>query len=282
MKASDARVLLTGACGGIGQATTAVLTRAGAAVLLAGRSPARLSAQVRAVQARLPDAQVDWHEVDLQQAVSIAALAGQAADWRCNVVIHCAGVPEFGRFDTATPDRMAQVLSTNLLAPMLLSQSLLPHLKSLPRAQIICVGSVLGAIGLPGYSVYSASKFGLRGFSQALRRELRDTTVGVQYFGPRGTRTAFNSPEVDDYNRATGSAMDTPKAVASALLHLLESEAPERFLGFPEKLAVRLNGLAPALLDGAFNKHRASLPIRMQHTPLPPSHSHSEEMKNAH
>ncbi|MDR7093598.1 SDR family oxidoreductase [Hydrogenophaga laconesensis] len=280
MKASQARVLLTGACGGIGQATTAALTRAGAAVLLAGRSPARLSAQVRAVQARLPDVQLDWHEVDLQQSVSIAALARHAADWQCNVVIHCAGVPEFGHFDTTAPDRIAQVLSTNLLAPMLLSQALLPHLKSLPHAQIVCVGSVLGAIGLPGYSVYSASKFGLRGFSQALRRELHDTTVRVQYLGPRGTRTAFNSSEVNDYNRATGSATDPPKAVAQALLQLLEAETAERFLGFPEKLAVRLNGLAPTLLDGAFDKHRASLPMRMKHLPHAPSHS--EEMKNAH
>ena len=280
MKATQARVLLTGACGGIGQATTAALTRAGSAVLLAGRSPARLSAQARTVQARLPAAQVDWHEVDLQQAVSIAALARQAEEWQCNVVIHCAGVPDFGRFEATGSDRMAQVLNTNLLAPMLLTQALLPHLKSKPCAQIICVGSVLGAIGLPGYSVYSASKFGLRGFSQALRRELRDTPVRVQYLGPRGTRTAFNSPEVDEYNRATGSAMDAPKTVASALLQLLEAETPERFLGFSEKFAVRLNGLAPALLDGAFDKHRASLPIRMQPPPHHPSHP--EEMKNAH
>lgn len=278
MKAADARVLLTGANGGIGQAVAATLAGAGAAVMLAGRSPARLSAQTRALQQHKPAAQVDWHEVDLQQATSIATLARQAATWNCNVLVHCAGVAEFGHFDATGVERLSQVLHTNLLAPMVLTQSLLPHLRAQPHAQVICVGSVLGAIGLPGYSVYCASKFGLRGFAQALRRELADTAVRVQYLGPRSTRTAFNTPEVASYNRATGTAMDTPERVAQALLQVLQAGTAERFLGFPERLAARINGLAPAVLDGAFNKHRASLPKRPSQSP----HPIVEEMKNAH
>lgn len=278
MKATDARVLLTGANGGIGQAVAATLAGAGASVMLAGRSPARLAAQSRALQQHRPGAQVDWHEVDLQQATSINTLSTQAAGWNCNVLVHCAGVAEFGRFDATGVDRMSQVLHTNLLAPMVLTQSLLPHLRAQPHAQVICVGSVLGAIGLPGYSVYCASKFGLRGFAQALRRELADTAVRVQYLGPRSTRTAFNSEQVADYNRATGTAMDTPERVAQALLQMLEAGTAERFLGFPERIAARINGLVPVLLDGAFNKHRASLPTRSAHSPNPII----EEMNNAH
>ena len=278
MKAVDARVLLTGANGGIGQAVAAALVGAGASVMLVGRSPARLSAQARALQQRKPAAQVDWHEVDLQQARSITALATQAVAWNCNVLVHCAGVAEFGRFDATGVDRMSQVLHTNLLAPMVLTQSLLPHLRALPSAQVICVGSVLGAIGLPGYSIYCASKFGLRGFAQALRRELADTAVRVQYLGPRSTRTSFNTEEVTAYNKATGTAMDTPERVAQALLQMLEAGTAERFLGFPERIAARINGLAPVLLDSAFNKHRASL---QKHSPRSPNPI-TEEMKNAH
>lgn len=277
MKTSQARVLLTGASGGIGQAAAVALAQAGASLLLTGRSPARLSAQARALQQRMPAVQVDWHEVDLQRVDSIVSLAKQATDWRCNVLIHCAGVAEFGRFDTSSPDRMSRILNTNLLAPMVLTQALLPHLQSLPRAQVICVGSVLGAMGLPGFSVYCASKFGLRGFAQALRRELADTAVRVQYLGPRSTRTAFNTAAVTDYNQATGTAMDAPERVAQALLRMLEAETAERFLGFPEKLGVRLNGLMPSLLDAAFEKHRASLPIRTK-TPHPSTH---KEIENA-
>ena len=277
MKASQARVVLTGASGGIGQAAALALAQAGASMLLSGRSPARLCAQARALQQRMPQVQVDWHEVDLQRMDSIASLAKQAAEWRCNVLIHCAGVAEFGRFDHSTPDRMAAILHTNLLAPMVLTQALLPHLRSLPQAQVICVGSVLGAMGLPGFSVYCASKFGLRGFAQALRRELADTAVRVQFLGPRSTRTPFNTAEVSDYNQATRTAMDTPEVVAQALLKMLQTGSAERFLGFPEKLGVRLNGLMPSLLEGAFKKHRASLPIPLM-TPSPSTH---KELKNA-
>lgn len=265
MKAPESRVLLTGANGGIGQAVATALVAAGAAVMLAGRSPARLSALARTLQQRTPAAKVDWHEVELDQATSISALATQAAAWNCNVVVHCAGVAEFGHFDATDVDRMSQVLHTNLLAPMMLTQSLLPHLRALPKAQVICVGSVLGAIGLPGFSVYCASKFGLRGFAQALRRELSRSSVRVQYLGPRSTRTPFNSAEVSHYNQATGTAMDPPEQVAKALLDMLQTGAAERFLGFPEKFAARINGLVPTLLDGAFDKHRASLPQRADH-----------------
>lgn len=262
MKAAQARVLLTGACGGIGQTAALALAEAGAALLLVGRSPARLAAQARAIQQRVAGAQVAWLDADLVDAGSIPALVVQARAFACNVVIHGAGVAEFGHFEDAKPDAMARLLSTNLLAPMVLTQALLPHLRTLPQAQVICVGSALGAIGLPGYSVYCASKFGLRGFAQALRRELADTQVRIQYLGPRSTKTGFNSAEVAEYNRGTGTAMDSPEVVALGLVRLLESGAAERFLGFPEKVVARLNGLAPAAMDGAFSKHRQNLPHR--------------------
>jgi short-subunit dehydrogenase len=151
------------------------------------------------------------------------------------------------------------VLQANLLAPMLLTQALLPQLQRLPKAQVIFVGSATGRIGLPGFSVYGASKAGLHGFAEALRRELADTPVKVQVLGPRSTRTAFNDAGVEAYNRATGTAMDSPETVAAALLRLLESDAAERFIGFPERLAVRVNGLLGPWLDGAFARHRRSL-----------------------
>ena len=263
MKALEARVLLTGATGGIGQAAATELVNAGASLMLVGRSPARLAAQARALLRESTAATrptVEWYAADLTRVASITGLADVAAGWRCNAVVHNAGVPGFGRLETLDATGMAQVLHLNLFVPMLLTQTLLPHLRTLSEARLLFVGSVLGRLGLLGYSVYSASKFGLRGFAESLRRELGDTCVGVQYLGPRSTRTAFNSDAVAHYNSATATAMDEPQVVARALRELLESGAPERFLGFPEKLAVRLNGLVPAWLDSAFAKHRASLP----------------------
>jgi short-subunit dehydrogenase len=262
MKAAQARVLLTGASGGIGRAAADTLLQAGASLLLVGRSPARLATQVHELSQRhgVDAARLRWVAADLAQTEHLRPLAETAADWGCNVLVHGAGLPSFGRLEALEPAQIQQQLNTNLLAPMLLTQALLPHLRCQPRAQIICVGSALGRLGLPGFSAYSASKFGLRGFAEALRRELGDSRVRVQYLGPRSTRTEFNNAGVQAYNRATGTAMDTPERVAQALLRLLESEGAERFIGFPETLAVRLNGLAGPLLDGAFAKHRRSLP----------------------
>ncbi len=260
MTPRDARVLLTGASGGIGQAAAQALVDAGAAVMLAGRSPARLAAQARALQRAGMAEPVAWQTADLAREADVDPLGQAAARWGCNVLVHNAGVPGFGRIETMDAATMAQVVQLNLLAPMQLTQALLPHLRAQPQARVVFVGSVLGRLGLPGYSVYSASKFGLRGFAEALRRELGDTRIGVQYLGPRSTRTQFNTDAVDAYNLATGTAMDPPEVAAQALLALLHSGAAERFIGFPESLAVRLNGLAPALLDGAFAKHRQSLP----------------------
>ncbi|MCX2863545.1 SDR family oxidoreductase [Paucibacter sp. PLA-PC-4] len=267
MKAAQARVLLTGASGGIGRAVADSLLQAGASLLLVGRSPAKLAAQVHELGQRhgVEPARLRWVATDLAQAERLRPLAEVAADWGCNVLVHGAGAPSFGRLETLEPAAIRQLLDLNLLAPMLLSQALLPHLRCQRRAQIICIGSALGGLGLPGFSAYSASKFGLRGFAEALRRELGDSRVRVQYLGPRSTRTEFNNAGVQAYNRATGTAMDAPERVAHALLRLLQSEGAERFIGFPESLAVRLNGLAGPVLDGAFTKHRRSLP------PLQPS-----------
>ncbi|MEJ8849257.1 SDR family oxidoreductase [Variovorax rhizosphaerae] len=262
MKAAASRVLFTGAGGGIGNAAIPLLVKAGASVMLVGRSPARLAAQARALvrDGGVERQRVEWYAADLAREASLEGIADVATGWGCNVLVHGAGVPGFGRIESLAAADMAKVLHLNLLVPMLLTQALLPQLRGLPAAQVIFVGSALGRLGLPGFSVYSASKFGLRGFAESLRRELADTQVRVQYFGPRSTRTGFNSGEVERYNAATGTAMDAPDVAARALLQMLESGKAECFLGFPEKLAVRLNGLAPIWLDGAFHKHRRSLP----------------------
>ena len=246
MKAADARVLLTGASGGIGQAMAQALRRAGAQVMGVGRGesgPAGLA----------------WHRADLNESTGAASVAQAAADWCANVVVHASGVPGFGPLASISPLQIEQVLQANLLAPMRLAQALLPQLLRQPRAQMVFVGSALGRIGLPGFSVYGASKAGLHGFAEALRRELADTSVRVQILGPRSTRTGFNGAAVEAYNQATGTAMDMPEIVAAALLALIESEAAESFVGFPERLGVRLNGLLGARLDGSFAKHRRSL-----------------------
>lgn len=261
MKLDDASVVLTGAAGGIGAPTARALAAAGARLLLVGRDGGRLAR----LASKLTNGRADRHRielmaVDLGTPSGVDAVRALALARHANVLINNAGVASFGRLGSLSPDALTQAVAINLVAPMLLTQALLPGLLAQPRACVLNVGSVLGRLGLPGFSVYSATKFGLRGFSEALRRELAGSTVAVQYLGPRVTATGFNSPAVDAYNRDTGAAADAPEAVAAAVVQMLRSGRAERFLGFPETLAVRLNGAVPAALDGAFAKHRRALP----------------------
>jgi short-subunit dehydrogenase len=243
MRLQQSRVLLTGAGGGIGRAMRAALEGAGASVLGVGRSRG----------------DGPWVQADLGSDEGIAQVAEAAERWQANVVVHGAGVPAFGPLAAIDAQRMAEVLAVNLLAPMKLTRALLPTLLRQPQAGVVFVGSALGRIGLPGFSVYGASKAGLHGFAEALRRELADTAVTVQILGPRSTRTGFNGAAVEAYNRATGTATDPPEAVAAALVALLQSGAAERFIGWPERLGVRLNSLLGAAMDGSFVRHRRSL-----------------------
>lgn len=272
IRLEQASVVLTGAAGGIGAPTARLLAAAGARLLLVGRDAARLEALARELDpaARVEGdaggaggregARVDWCAVDLTTPQGVEAVRMMALARRANVLINNAGIASFGRLTALGEAHVAQVIATNLLAPLLLTQALLPGLLERPQAAVLHVGSALGRLGLPGFSAYSAAKFGLLGFSEALRRELAGGPVRVQYLGPRVTETGFNAPEVLAYNQTTGAGSDTAQAVAEALVAQLRDGSAERFLGFPEKLAVRLNGLIPAAMDGAFRAHRLALP----------------------
>jgi len=256
MKLRDASVLLTGASGGIGAATARAMIEAGARVLLAGRDAGRLLRVADGLAASTQGGRVEALAVDLRHPRGRAQLRDLAIARSVNVLVNNAGVPCFGPLADADDGQLERVMSTNLVAPIALTRDLLPHLQRRPQAVVMNVGSTLGRLGLPGYAVYAASKFGLRGFTESLRRELAGSSVAVLYVAPRATRTAFNDARVDRYNRATRTREDRPETVARAICHAIEHPAAERQLGFPERLAVRVNGLAPSLLDGAFATHR--------------------------
>lgn len=258
MKLEELSVVLTGASGGIGSELAELLAEGGAQVLLVGRRGAPLAALVQSLGA---DARgrVQALAADITTTAGRNAIRDMATVRGCNVLINNAAQPCFGRFAEASAEQIETVLTTNLIAPIQLTLSLLPLLRAQAQARVLNIGSATGRLGVPGFAVYGAGKFGLRGFSEALRRELADTGVRVQYLGARATRTTFNDAQAVEFSRRTRTAVDAPEHVAEAAVALLLSGRGERFLGFPESAAVRLNGLAPSLLDGAFRSHRTAL-----------------------
>jgi short-subunit dehydrogenase len=254
VRLAGARVLVTGGAGGIGRALARELLEAGASVLLVGRSAKALADAVRKLEAY--GARVATLVADLTSATDRANLVACASTWHggIDVLVNNAGVSRFGLFDDAAAENIEQTLAVNLLAPMLLVRALLPTLARRPQAAIVNVGSVFGAIGYPGNAAYSAAKFGLRGFSEALRRELSGGTVRVVHVAPRTTRTAINSRAVEALNLELGVAIDSPESVAAWIRECLERDLADGTLGWPERLFVKLNALLPGLVDGALRK----------------------------
>jgi short-subunit dehydrogenase len=244
------RAVITGAGGGIGAAIARKLAPMCDSMVLVGRRPAPLHA-LRA-ELQLP---VQLVCGDLTDTSTLAEINDAAArHGSLNLLINNAGVSDFHNFATQSPETVRQLLDTNLLAPMLLTQQLLPLLQIAPAAQIVNIGSVFGMLGFPGFAVYGASKAGLHGFSQALRRELADTNIAVRYFAPRATSTGINSTEVNAMNQALGTAEDSPEQVAAALIKFLSEQSWRRTLGGKERFFVLLNQLLPALPDNALRK----------------------------
>lgn len=259
MNPENLSVVLTGASGGIGSALAAVLADAGARVLLVGRRGPPLARLAESLDAGRGHRRVQALAADITSQGGRESIRDIAAAIGCNALVNNAALPCFGAFADSDPETIDAVLQTNLVAPIQLTLALLPQLRAQPAARVLNIGSATGRLGVPGFSVYGAGKFGLRGFAETLRRELADTSVRVQYLGARATRTAFNDGRAEAFNRRTHTAVDAPEIVAHAALRLLLSGRGEKFIGFPETLAVRINGLAPFLLDRAFAPHRAAL-----------------------
>lgn len=259
MKIAGKHFVLTGASGGIGAAMARRLARGGARLLLLGRDEGRLAQLLRELGGA---------------AAGHSLLAGDLCEpaTRAALVAHCrrlphpidglinnAGASVFAPLEGLDDAELEHLLAVNLLLPMQLIRDLLPLLRARPEAVIVNVGSTFGSIGYAGFSAYCAGKFGLRGFTEALRRELADSDIAVQYLAPRATRTGLNSAAVEGLNAALGNAVDTPERVADGLVALLESKRPARFLGWPERLFARLNQIAPGLVDGALRKQLATI-----------------------
>ncbi|KEA62122.1 Short-chain dehydrogenase/reductase SDR [Marinobacterium lacunae] len=241
MEIDKKHVLLTGASGGIGQALALALAAKGARLTLIGRRAEPLETLCTGLSG-------EGHRVltlDLNDMAARAELAQKLGEQPLDILINCAGSNQLGWLSDQTEYEIEQQLRINLLVPMLLTRQLLNRLNP-KQALIVNIGSSFGAIGYPGYTAYCAAKFGLRGFSEALRRELSNTSTKVIYIAPRATDTALNSESVRAMNQILGNRMDSPETVAAVVLRSIARERTETYIGWPERLFVLINKLNSA------------------------------------
>lgn len=250
MQLHDARVVVAGASGGIGLAIVGALCEAGARVLAVARHSQALAPLLE----RYPQ-QIAWVSADLtvlSERRKVFSMAQTMGD--INLLINAAGVNHFGMIEQLEDSEINAMLAVNISAPICLTKLLLPLLKQADSAMVVNVGSTYGSIGYPGYASYCATKFALRGFSEALRRELADTRVSVLYVAPRATRTSMNSESAQALNDALKASVDDPQAVAAAVIHAIAGDRRDLYLGWPERFFVRLNSLLPHVVDRGLRK----------------------------
>jgi short-subunit dehydrogenase len=266
------RAVLTGATGGIGRAIAVRLAPHCEMLLLVGRDAAKLAQLQRELESAGGKCRVVAADLTAAAGREAVARAVAALPRGIDLLVNNAGAGEFAWLADQSDEALERVVRLNVLAPMQLTRRLLPLLLAQGAARIVNVGSIFGHLGYPGYAAYSASKFALRGFSEALRRELADSPLRVSWFAPRSTRTAMNRDAVGALNAELGVAMDDPEAVAEAFMRLLHHPVRERLLGMPEGLFARLNQIVPGLVDRAL---RRQLPVIRRHargdTPPPTS-----------
>ncbi|MFG1479991.1 SDR family NAD(P)-dependent oxidoreductase [Xanthobacter sp. V4C-4] len=249
------RVLVTGGGSGIGRALAVEAGRRGMRVALCGRRRAALDATAAELPSSAHPLVID---ADLTRAADRArVVAGLSEAWGAlDVLVNNAGVIEGGRVEDMDDRVLDEVFRTNVLAPMALTRDLAPLLAAARPARVVNVGSVFGDIAYPGFAAYSASKFALRGFSSALRREWKPLGIGVTYVAPRATRTdaagAFR-----DLIAATGMRLDPPERVAARIWQAVEAGRDAAYPPGPERVFVLIQRLAPRLIDRALGRAAA-------------------------
>jgi uncharacterized protein len=210
-------VLVTGATGGIGQAITRALSAHGATLILSGRrvdvlEPLATEVGGRAIACDLVDRQ------DLER------LVGEAGE--IDVLVANAALPATGVFSELTQDQIDQMLEINLRAPIALAHAFSAGMVARRSGHIVFISSLAGKVASPASSIYSATKFGLRGFALGLREDLRAHGVGVSVVLPGFIRDAGMFAEAGvELPRGVGTR--TPEEVADGVIRAVERNRAE-------------------------------------------------------
>ena len=233
-------IVLTGGAGGIGALVARELRSVGADVLAVDR-----------IEPTAGD--LRFFKGDLSTMDGIGAVADTVAREAPHMLINLAGAQFFGPAEQQPSDHVHMSYMVNLLAPVLLTQAVLPVMKRRSSGHIVNIGSIFGSINYPHFATYSSAKAGLRGFSEALRRELHGAGIDVTYIAPRAVRTGLHDARVMRFAELARMRMDEPEAVARRIVCAIRERKADVFIGLPERFFVRVNALLPRLVDGAIS-----------------------------
>jgi short-subunit dehydrogenase len=230
--------LVTGATGGIGNAIARALHERGARVLLSGRRKDALDELAAGLGDRCEVLVADLAERDAPTRLAEAAGA-------VDVLVANAALPASGRVDDFDHDEIDRALDVNLRAPIQLTRALLPGMLERGHGHVVLVSSLSGKAASPRSGIYSATKFGLRGFAAGLREDVEPCGIGVTVVFPGFVRGAGLFAD-SGVKLPPWVGTRTPQQVAEAVVRGIERERAEvdvAPLGL--RVGTRIAGLAP-------------------------------------
>ena len=209
--------LLTGATGGIGNAIARALAARGAKVILTGR-------RVTILEELAEEIGGEATAVDLTDRDAVASLAERAAT--VDVLVANAALPGSGEITDFSPEQIDRALDVNLRAPIMLARAAAIAMSKRRRGSIVFINSLSGKASAQSTSLYSATKFGLRGFALGLREDLRPHNVGVSLVYPGFIRDAGMFAEAGG-TLPKGVGTRRPEDVAAAVIRAIERNKAE-------------------------------------------------------
>lgn len=207
------KVLITGAGSGLGRELAKAYASRGSHVILLGRSREKLEELEKEIKANDGSAEYELCDITDYQAVNELADSISRGHGSIDCLINNAGLGYFGELRSATENQITQMLDTNIKGTIFVTQALLPYIKK----RILNIISTAGLKGKVNEAVYCASKFAVRGFTEALQKELEHSTIEVSAIYMGGMDTPFwnSSDHVKDKSR-----LRSPAAVAEKIISM--------------------------------------------------------------
>jgi short-subunit dehydrogenase len=251
------RALVTGASSGIGRALAIELARRGVDLILLARREDRL-AEVSQEIARLGRRAVCVAGDVTDPTIRRRALAAARVQLGgLDILINNAGVAAHGRFADADPGRVRPIMEVNFFAPVALIREALPLLRDGVQPIVVNIGSILGRRGSPHKSEYSASKFALHGFSEAVRPELARLGIDVLVVAAGPTETEHFDVLLEGTAKLPWGdpPRQPPNQVARAIVRAIEHGRHEIVTGWRGRALLLLNRIAPRLVDRIMSRY---------------------------